>query len=440
MGTGCCGKLYEGIYYSDYNGLLCKRRSAWSQTKNLPIKKPSIVKHYHHLSNKFTKPDSFPFIFGLAGIQNIGNTCFISSALQCLSNVQPLTDYFLSHLHEEELNPKFNGEVSSAYGEFIKAQWTEDFEYIQPSFLCSLIQGYAPEFSAGDQHDSQEFLSFFLNSLHEELNRSEKTGLPRVIEDCGEKYEIQAASAWKESLLYNASIIIDLFQGQYKSTLKCVKCSYEFTTFENFMMLTVPIPNVMECTLDMCIKEFAKEEVLNNQDRWNCHGCGHKIKAKKKIDVWKFPPILIVNLKRFQFKQRNQSKIDRLVKFPIKDYDLSSHDVGPYKIKPVYKLFAIIDYFGTGDLGHYIAHAKNHRDQKWYTFDDDKVIQVLDENDLVTNSAYVLFYHNDNMAQFPRQSPELPKLWPHCISEFSVKVTDVEYISPGLLNTGHSFA
>ena len=33
---------------------------------------------------------------GLVGLKNLGNTCFMNSALQCLSNTTPLTDYFLN--------------------------------------------------------------------------------------------------------------------------------------------------------------------------------------------------------------------------------------------------------------------------------------------------------------------------------------------------------
>jgi ubiquitin carboxyl-terminal hydrolase 4/11/15 len=41
---------------------------------------------------------------GVVGLHNIGNTCFMNSMLQCLSNTQPLTEYFLSERYLDELN------------------------------------------------------------------------------------------------------------------------------------------------------------------------------------------------------------------------------------------------------------------------------------------------------------------------------------------------
>ncbi|OMJ77528.1 hypothetical protein SteCoe_22857 [Stentor coeruleus] len=420
MGAGCCTKLYE-----DYNGLICKRYSAWKKPKNHPKKRATLSKNYKCLPNNFTKTDNCLFTFGLAGIQNMGNTCFISAALQCLSNTQPLTDFFLSGLHEVEKCSRFNGEISSVYGDFVKAQWNDEFEYIQPGNFCHLIQEITSQFSPDEPQDTQEFLEFILNSLHEELNRSLKIGKAKFIEDIEDENEAHAADAWKECLIYNASVIIDLFQGQYKSTIKCMKCQYQRIIYEPFIIITVPILNIENCTLDMCIKEFTKREILSNDDSWVCGGCGYKGKAKKKFDIWKFPPVLIVSFKRMQFKQPGALKNDELVKFPIKDYDLSDHTIGPQKSKPIYKLFAIIDYYGFGNSGHFIARCKNFRDQKWYSFDDKKVTQVTDEEELITNSAYVLFYHKDNLKAFPVQSPDNPNFWPHCKAENSIKVTDV---------------
>jgi ubiquitin carboxyl-terminal hydrolase 4/11/15 len=65
---------------------------------------------------------------GLCGLSNLGNTCFMNSALQCMSNTPPLTEYLLSGRYESEINESnplgMRGEMAKAFAELIKQMWT----------------------------------------------------------------------------------------------------------------------------------------------------------------------------------------------------------------------------------------------------------------------------------------------------------------------------
>lgn len=98
------------------------------------------------------------------------------------------------------------------------------------TFRESLVR-FAPRFSGTDQQDSQEFLLFLLDGLHEDLNlaafgnqTSNKFSL--VDEPAFEKLPTWQASAlaWEKYLHSNSSIIVSLFQGQYRSKLTCLSC------------------------------------------------------------------------------------------------------------------------------------------------------------------------------------------------------------------------
>lgn len=68
------------------------------------------------------------------------------------------------------------------------------------------------------------------------------------------------------------------------------------------MYLSVPIPSGFSGkhpTLEECVEEFTKEEILDGENKWKCPRCKCFQRASKKIDIWKLPSILIVHLKRF---------------------------------------------------------------------------------------------------------------------------------------------
>ena len=68
-------------------------------------------------------------------------------------------------------------------------------------------------------------MAFLLDGLHEDLNRIIKKPYTEMPDSNGRADDVVANDFWQIHKARNDSIIVDLFQGQYKSTLVCPECS-----------------------------------------------------------------------------------------------------------------------------------------------------------------------------------------------------------------------
>lgn len=170
----------------------------------------------------------------------------MNSALQCLSNTAPLTDYFLKDEYEAEINRDnplgMKGEIAEAYAELIKQMWSGRDSHVAPRMFKTQVGRFAPQFSGYQQQDSQELLAFLLDGLHEDLNRVKKKPYLELKDANGRPDAVVAKEAWENHRLRNDSVIVDTFHGLFKSTLVCPECAKVSVTFDPFCYLTLPLP------------------------------------------------------------------------------------------------------------------------------------------------------------------------------------------------------
>mmetsp|Transcript_17960 Transcript_17960/g.28371 ORF Transcript_17960/g.28371 Transcript_17960/m.28371 type:complete len:1182 (+) Transcript_17960:107-3652(+) len=183
---------------------------------------------------------------GVVGLRNLGNTCFMSSCIQCLAQAPQLTNYFLNGEYQHHINVDnplgWGGKVAKAWAALLKDIFSGQYRVIAPRDFKNAIGGVAPRFLGYAQQDSQEFLSFALDGLHEDLNQIKKKPATEGVESAGRPDTVVALESWKTYLRRNQSIIVDLFQGQYKSTVVCPDCPRISITFDPYMFLSVPLP------------------------------------------------------------------------------------------------------------------------------------------------------------------------------------------------------
>ncbi|XP_017342723.1 ubiquitin carboxyl-terminal hydrolase 19 isoform X2 [Ictalurus punctatus] len=197
---------------------------------------------------------------GFTGLVNLGNTCFMNSVIQSLSNTRELRDYFHDRAFETEINCNnplgTGGRLAIGFAVLLRTLWKGTHHAFQPSKLKAIVASKASQFTGYAQHDAQEFMAFLLDGLHEDLNRIQNKPYTETVDSDGRQDEVVAEEAWQRHKMRNDSFIVDLFQGQYKSKLVCPMCAKVSITFDPFLYLPVPLPQKQKV---LTVFYFAKE-------------------------------------------------------------------------------------------------------------------------------------------------------------------------------------
>ncbi|KAK9092099.1 hypothetical protein Syun_027010 [Stephania yunnanensis] len=180
---------------------------------------------------------------GLTGLLNLGNTCFMNSAIQCLVHTPEFARYFREDYHPDiNFNNSMGmvGELSLAFGELLRKLWAPGRAPIAPRPFKAKLARFAPQFSGYNQHDSQELLAFLLDGLHEDLNRAKHRSFTKSKNADGDPDEEEY---WQNYIARNDSIIVDVCQIS--------------VTFDPFLWLSLPLQSAN--TRSMIVTVFASD-------------------------------------------------------------------------------------------------------------------------------------------------------------------------------------
>ena len=380
-----------------------------------PLHRPALA--VKHSNSPFAASSIDRIRIGTTGLKNVGNTCYMNSTLQCLSATPRFARFFLDGSYKKAINATnplgTKGVLAEAFAQLVRVLWSEQYTFVSPVTFRQAITRFAPAFRGYDQHDSQEFLAFLLDGLHEDLNYVVHKPPPVEMTPSREEeletlpQQIASVKEWSIYRQRNDSLIVDFFQGQFRNKMTCLTCGKTSTTYNAFMYLSLPVPSgrgISKVTLEQCLDAFVREEIMDKADAWNCPRCKKPRKATKRLSISRLPHFLLIHLKRFSFRGPVTDKIETRVTFPLSSLDLTNYMPPPLppgammKDVPVtvsqqppyiYDLFAVTHHFGTLNAGHYTATIRNNG--QWDYCDDSRITHG-DERQLHTNSPYVLWF------------------------------------------------
>uniref|UniRef100_A0A5K3EFY1 Ubiquitin carboxyl-terminal hydrolase n=1 Tax=Mesocestoides corti TaxID=53468 RepID=A0A5K3EFY1_MESCO len=326
------------------------------------------------------------------GLVNLGNMCYMNSTLQSLLHAPHFWSFFMTPQISQPC--KLARSLSNLVVEISDPHQTTPYN---PKAFKAAFEKLHPTFAGFQQQDSHEFLVLLLDSLHEDLNKPQKTTIRESFNQSGEYSEDALEKlSWSRNRAVDDSEILDWFNGHLRSTIQCRTCDRRSYTFDEFRYLSVSVRTSASPDLDSCIEQFFSPEQLSGGSCWMCPQCKVPREAVKTFDIWRLPEYLIIHLKRFQCHGVCE-KIESNVRYPLNRLDLSKFTGKLPASECIYDLFAITNHYGTLNSGHYVAFCFDAADQKWLKFDDSHVT-TMSKSDVQTSAAYVLFYRRSRSS------------------------------------------
>ncbi|XP_056658055.1 ubiquitin carboxyl-terminal hydrolase 47 isoform X4 [Monodelphis domestica] len=290
---------------------------------------------------------------GYVGLVNQAMTCYLNSLLQTLF----MTPEFRNALYKWEFEESEEDPVTS-----IPYQLQRLFVLLQTSKkraieTTDVTRSFGWDSSeAWQQHDVQELCRVMFDALEQKWKQTEQ-----------------------------ADLINELYQGKLKDYVRCLECGYEGWRIDTYLDIPLVIrpygSSQAFASVEEALHAFIQPEILDGPNQYFCERCKKKCDARKGLRFLHFPYLLTLQLKRFDFDYTTMHRIklnDRMT-FP-EELDMSTFIDIEDENSLLYELFSVMVHSGSAAGGHYYACIKSFSDEQWYSFNDQHVSRITQED------------------------------------------------------------
>lgn len=319
---------------------------------------------WHNFINYDSKKET-----GYVGMKNQGATCYMNSLLQSLY----FTNYYRRAVYQI---PTENDVPTDSVAYALQRVFYQLQMSNLPVGTTELTKSFGwKSLDSFLQHDVQEFNRVLQEKLEEKMKGTAADGA-----------------------------ITNLFVGKMKSFLRCVNVDFESSRSEDFYDIQLNVKGMSN--LEQSFWDYIQTEMLEGDNKYFAEGYGLQ-DAEKGVIFEKFPPVLHLQLKRFEYDMEKDMmvKINDRHEFPL-EIDLKPFLIKEAQNEPwVYKLHGVLVHSGDLHGGHYFALIKPERDSNWFKFDDDRVTPATLKEVLEDNFGGEMMPTNGTQRQFAATAP-----------------------------------
>ena len=351
------------------------------------------------------------------GLENIGATCYMNATIQCLVNINELTNYLLiEDIFNKILNESYKCDILNSYCILLEKLCCDEkiTHYYSPKQFKNIISLKNPLFKGIQANDSKDLIYFLIEQMNYEFNKI-NIKIKENINYNNKNYSEQIHSdrnlmlkSFISDFSYNNNNIISkLFFSLIENETACGGCKTKKFNFQSYFSLEFILENLYnkiygnqnndlnnkQLSLEQCFENYNETSFLNGENALYCSKCKCQQNSTYITRIYSLSPIIIIILNR---GKGNYFKchVDFSESINVQKYVQCPINVN-------YSLIGVVSHLGSSDMsGHFIAYCRHRINKKWYCYNDATVVCCNDQkNDFKKGVPYILFYESTEGAK-----------------------------------------